>query len=216
MVLAVLLNLMILSSNRIYACIKIVALQGVLIGILPLFVNMHGLSFNTLFIAGSTIVLKGIVFPWFLFYAIRGANVRREVEPFVGYTLSIMAGIAALMISFWLSSRLPVPGHVFSEFVIPVSFSTIFTGLFVIISRKKALTQVLGYLVLENGIYSLGIAFLLEQPLLVEMGILLDVFVAVFVMGIAIFHINQEFDHIDTHKFLQLTDIVPAEPEVEK
>ena len=79
-------------------------------------------------------------------------------------------------------------------------------GLFLIVSRKTALMQVVGYLVLENGIYIFGMALAQEEPLLVEMGILLDVFVAVFVMGIAIFHISREFDHIDVDQLTSLKD----------
>jgi hydrogenase-4 component E len=89
---------------------------------------------------------------------------------------------------------------------VPLALSTILIGLFVVISRIKALSQVLGFLILENGIYAFGAALLLEQPLVVELGVLLDVFVAVFVMGIAIFHISREFDHIDTDALDQLAD----------
>jgi hydrogenase-4 component E len=76
----------------------------------------------------------------------------------------------------------------------------------VIVSRKKALSQVMGYLVLENGIYLFGITLGREAPLLVEMGVSLDVFVAVFVMGIIIFHISREFDHIDVDQLASLKD----------
>ncbi len=88
--------------------------------------------------------------------------------------------------------------------VIPVAFFTIMSGLFLIISRKKALTQVLGYLVMENGIYVFGTSIAAKQPLVVELGILLDVFVAVFVMDIAIFHISREFEHTDVDKLDKL------------
>ena len=104
------------------------------------------------------------------------------------------------MICLWLGSRLPMPGPATSPLIVPVVLFTIMSGLFLIVSRKKALTQVLGYLVLENGIYAFGVALVDQQPMLVELGILLDIFVAGFVMGIAIFHINREFDHIDTDK----------------
>jgi hydrogenase-4 component E len=83
---------------------------------------------------------------------------------------------------------------------------TILTGLFVICSRRKALTQVLGYLVMENGVCVFGSALAVEAPLPVELGVLLDVSVAVFVMGIVIFHINREFDHIDTDRLSILRD----------
>jgi hydrogenase-4 component E len=89
---------------------------------------------------------------------------------------------------------------------VPVALFTSLVGLFVIISRRKALTQVLGYLVLENGIYTFGVGLVQNTPMLVELGVLLDVFVAVFVMGIAIFHINRQFDHIDTDRMVLLKD----------
>ncbi len=79
-------------------------------------------------------------------------------------------------------------------------------GLLLIVSRRKAVMQTLGYLAMENGIYAFGLAFAVEEPLLVEMGVLLDVFVAVFVMGIAIHHISREFDHIDTDRLSTLKD----------
>jgi hydrogenase-4 component E len=93
-----------------------------------------------------------------------------------------------------------------SPLIVPVALFTSLIGLFVIISRKKALTQVLGYLVLENGIYAFGVGLVHNAPLVVELGVLLDVFVAVFVMGIAIFHINRQFDHIDTDRMVLLKD----------
>ena len=87
----------------------------------------------------------------------------------------------------------------------PAALFTILVGLFLIVSRRKALNQVLGYLVLENGIYAFGVApGAASVPLLVELGVLLDVFVAVFVMGIAIYHINREFDHIDADQLDRL------------
>ncbi len=90
--------------------------------------------------------------------------------------------------------------------MIPGALFTILSGLFLIISRRKALTQVIGYLVLENGIYAFGAALAVEEPLVVEMGVLLDVFVAVFVMGITIHHISRDFDHIDTDRLSLLKD----------
>jgi hydrogenase-4 component E len=78
--------------------------------------------------------------------------------------------------------------------------------LFLIISRKRAVSQVLGFLVLENGVYTFGVGLAPHTSLLVEAGVLLDVFVAVFVMGITIFHINREFDHIETNRLNTLRD----------
>ena len=202
----VLMNLILVASGRLSACIRIVAFQGIAVGILPLVANTQPIVAKTILLAVAIIALKGFVFPWLLSRALREANVRRDVELFVGFPASMLVYVLAFMISLWLSARLPMPRASFSALVVPVSFSTILCGFFIIVSRAKALTQVLGYLVIENGIYVFGIAMLLDQPILVELAILLDIFVAVFVMGIIIFHISREFDHIDTARLAELKD----------
>ena len=156
------------------------------------------------------LVLKGVVFPWLLLRTLRPAGVRREVEPFVGYGVSAFAGVLALSLSLGLAASLNslTPAGIRTQLplTLPASLFLTLIGLFLIVSRRKALTQVLGYLVLENGIYLFGLTLAGEVPLLVEMGVLLDVFVAVFVMGIAIFHISREFDHMDVEKLSVLKD----------
>ena len=205
LVFLVLTNLLLLGSSRLSACIRIVAVQGVALGILPLLTHAH-LSLRVIGLAGVSMALKAVVFPRLLNRALRDANVRREIEPFVGYTVSTLLGGLALGISFWLSWRLPLPHAEISSLIVPVAFFSMLTGLFLIVSRRKALTQVLGYLVFENGIFVFGVGLTREAPLVVELGVLLDVFVAVFVMGIALFHISREFDHIDADRLSSLKD----------
>jgi hydrogenase-4 component E len=181
----------------------------VLLGLLTL-ATPEGLeSLRVPILALATAGLKGIAFPWLLFRALRNADVRREVEPFVGYRAALLLVTLALAASLWLGGRLPVPQAAISPLAVPVAFFTILVGLFVIVSRTKALTQVLGYLVLENGIYAFGVGAVEHTPMLVELGVLLDLFVAVFVMGITLFHINREFDHIDTDRLTALGDWHP-------
>jgi hydrogenase-4 component E len=206
LVLLILTNLMLLGSSRIRTCIRVVATQGILVGLLALAARRGEPSVHTIFLAAGSMGLKGFLFPWLLFRARREANVRREPRPFVGYQVSILAGIVAMGVSLWLGGRLPLPGDVVSSLVVPAALFTILSGLFLLVSRKTALTQVVGYLVLENGIYAFGVAVVQEAPLLVELGVLLDVFVAVFVMGITIFHISREFDHIETDRLAALKE----------
>lgn len=205
-VLVVLTNLKLLGSSRLVPCIRIVAVQGVVLGLLPLAAGLEPVTLRMVAVAAVSIGLKGAVFPWLLLRALRGADVRREVEPLVGYGISLLIGIAALAAALWMGARLPLPEPQTSSLLVPAALFTMIVGLFLIVSRKKALTQVLGYLALENGIYAIGMALAQEQPLLVEMGILLDVFVAVFVMGIALFRISREFDNIDTDQMAVLKD----------
>ena len=206
----VLADLTLLGSSRRRSCIQIVAAQGILLGMLPLLIPGHGMTFSAIFLALASIILKGVVFPRLLLRAERTAGGKREFQPIIGYSASILLGILFLVFSLWLGTRLKLPVSLResagSQLAVPVSVYSILIGLLLIISRNKALTQVLGYLVMENGIYIFGVMFVHDQPWLVETGILLDVFVAVFVMGIAIFHISREFDHMDVDQLTVLKD----------
>jgi hydrogenase-4 component E len=160
-------------------------------------------------LAAASIILKAGVFPWVLMNAIREVKIRRENQSALFLFLSLLAGVVSLSFFLWLGGRLPSVGPSVSSLTIPAGFFTVAAGFLLLIGRRMALLQVLGYLVLENGIYVLGVSLALEQPLLVETGILLDVFVAVFVMGVMVFHIQREFDHIDTDQLSALRDRKP-------
>ncbi len=206
LILVVLSNLRLLGSSRLGACIRTTAAQGILLGLLPLWLHADNFTWRIGLMAAGSIVLKGAVFPWLLFRAIREAEVQREIEPFVGYNLSLLVGVAAFGVSFWLSQRLPLSDAASSSLLVPSALFSIMAGLFLIVSRRKAVNQVLGFLVMENGIYTFGVGLVSEGSLLVELGVLLDIFVAVFVMGIIIFHISREFDHLDTDRLSSLKD----------
>jgi hydrogenase-4 component E len=199
MVVLILTNLVVLGSSRLNTCIRVIALQGVMLATLPLMGGQGVLPLRMALLTLVTVGLKGIVFPWLLLRALRQAEIRREVEPYIGYIWSVVVGLVSLGLSVWLGSRLPLPGAGRQGgLVVPVALFMIFVGLFVIVSRRKALNQILGYIILENGTYAFGMSVLREVPVLVELGVLLDAFVAVFVMGVAIYHISREFDHMDT------------------
>jgi hydrogenase-4 component E len=206
LVLVVLINLTLLGLSRLGACVRLSAAQGMALGVLPLLVATRGIGIRLVLLSIGIFVLKGVIFPQFLLRAIRSADVRREVEPFIGYAASILLGIVILALSFWMASRFALPHPAASPLVLPSALATILIGLFLIVSRRKAIMQVVGYLVLENGVFIFGVALAQEQPFLVEMGVLLDVFVAVFIMGIMIFHISREFDHIDVDQLASLKD----------
>ena len=206
LVLMILTNLRVLGSSQLPSCIQAVSAQGILLGMLPIWLYPESLDFELILIGLFSIVFKGFVFPWLLHRALREAKVKREVEPYVGYTLSLMFGIASLVAGLAMVARAPLPITTASDLLAPVAISTILVGLFITVSRRKALTQALGYLIFENGIHAFGIGVLRHSPLMVELGILLDIFFAVFVMGITIFHISQTFDSIDTAELEDLRD----------
>ena len=199
--LVVLTDFAVLGSSRLSACIRAIALQGFLLGLLPPLVHASA-SAHTLALAGGTILVKAIVLPTFLRWAIRETSVRREVEPLIGYMASLLLGVIALAASFAVANVLPSRGS--ADMLIPVALLTVILGLLVLITRTKALTQVVGYLMLENGIYLFGLTQAQRVPFLVEIGVLLDVFVGAFIMGIVVFHINREFDSISAARLTEL------------
>ena len=199
----VLSNFVVLGTTRLSTCIRAVAVQGFLLGVLPVTLHPGGLSIIGLSI--GTVIIKAVILPWFLLWAIREASVRREVEPLIGYVTSLLLGAVAVAIAFAIAQRLPLPGQD-PSLLVPVALSTLIIGLLVLTTRVKAITQVVGYLMLENGIYTFGLTLAERVPLLVELGVLLDVFVGVFVMGIVVFHINREFDSISSAHLTELKD----------
>ncbi len=193
-----------LGTSRIGACIRWLSLQGIMFGLVPLIVPDDNFSLRAVLLSAGNIALKGVVFPWLLLGIRARADFSREVDPFVGYIASILFGILALGLSVWLGLEMK-PALARAPFAMLVtSIFLILVGLFLIISRKKALMQVIGYLVLENGIFLFGVITVVGTPLLVELGVLLDAFVGVFVMGIAIFHINREFGSMDIDRLTAL------------
>jgi hydrogenase-4 component E len=200
LVLLVITNFLLLGSSRLGTCIRIVAMQGIMVGFLPLAASGAGISPRIAIIAAVIMGLKGFVFPHLLNRALRESDTSREVQPFVGYAASIFVGVLSLLASFWLDARLEFSIRLPSDLLVPVAFSMMMTGLFLIVARRTAVNQVIGYIVLENGIYAFGLAIVRDIPVLIELGVLMDMFVAVFVMGIAIYRINREFDHIDSDR----------------
>ena len=199
-VLLILANLRLLGSSRLGVCIQTVAAQAVLLGALPVLMHAGELGLRLVAIAAVSTAIKAVALPWLMRRAARELAEVREVEPFIGYTSSLLLGMALLALSFFLAGPLKQAGQAGSGLLIPVSLFTTMTGLLVIVSRRKAITQINGYLAMENGIYAFGMAFAVSEPLLVEMGVLLDVLAAVFVMGLTIYHISWEFDHIDADR----------------
>ncbi len=199
-------SLWLLGSSRLLSCIAAVSVQGVLLAALPLLIGIDAPHWRLFLQAGVSLGLKGIAFPLLLMRAVRSVDARREMEPLVGYSLSIIVGVALLAGSLATGIRLSLPAPNMPALLVPSAMFTALTGLFVIVGRRSAIVQALGYLAMENGIAAFGLALAEQEPLLVEMGTLLDAFMAVFVMGITIFHINREFDHIETDRLSSLKD----------
>ncbi len=204
--------LLLAASSRMLHLVRIVALQGIMLGILPL-VAGGGWDFSHWQLAAINLTVKGIILPLLLLRAMKRASVKRELEPLAGYSVSAVLVLIFCGASFILADKLALPSPQ-GTLTVATAFTVLLTGLFIVAARKKALTQVIGFLVFENGITLFGTGLMQHHHFLVELGILLDVFVLVFVMGIAVCQINREFSHIDADKLQTLDDL--PETEVEK
>ena len=202
----VMTNLALLYVVRLKHCIQAVALQGVLMGLLPLMLAVGPLNLHVGLLSLAFFTVKGVLLPWLLTRSLRKVRVRSLVEPYLGHSLSLLAGVAALLVAIWLTARLPLPADPQFKLMFPVALAAILSGLLIIVTRRKALSQVIGYLAAENGISLLSAPMVGYDVLWLEISILLDVFVGVFVMGIAIYHINQAFDSIDVTRVAALHD----------
>jgi hydrogenase-4 component E len=204
----VLTNFAVLGISRITACVRMLAVQGALLGMLSVAVE-RPVSLHSIALGTGTVVVKALVLPWFLRWAMREASVRREVEPAIGYMASLLLGAVVTGLSFGVANRLSALGIGQESSVgllVPIALATLLSGLLVLITRSKAITQVVGYLMLENGVYLFGLTLVERISFLVEVGVLLDVFVAVFIMGIVVFHINREFDSISAENLVELRE----------
>jgi hydrogenase-4 component E len=197
LVVVLLFNLFLLGTSRLQAVINASAAQGVILGILTLCVH-EGFSGWIVLITIITILLKGVLIPGMLLRAIRDAAIRREIEPFIGFLPCLLLGALGTGASLIFARTLPLAKEHVGSLLVPAAMATVWTGFLVLTTRRKAINQVVGYLVLENGIYIMGLTLLHAMPFMVEMGVLLDLFVGIFVMGIILNHIRREFSSLDT------------------
>jgi hydrogenase-4 component E len=204
LLLVVLLNFFTLGSARLGACIRAVAIQGGLLALLPIL--SHGITGHTLLLSGGALLLKGLFIPWLLLRAIREVRIRREVEPLIGYVPTLLLGALITAGTFIFADFLPLLAQHHDGLFIPTALATFFSGFLLLMTRRKAITQVLGYLMLENGIFIFGILLSDAMPLMVEAGVLLDLLVGVFVMGIVMNQINREFSTINTERLSALKE----------
>ncbi|MBI5364682.1 MAG: hydrogenase [Planctomycetes bacterium] len=199
------LNLLALGSGRLPSLIRAVSLQGVALGVMPLLMEPE-VRWHVALVALATVTGKGLVIPALLRRAMRTANIDREILPFVGFVPSLLLGAGGTIAAMVLAHELPLLPEQTGSLIVPGALASIFTGFLLLIGRSKAIAQVSGYLILENGIYLFGLLLIHAMPLMVEAGILLDLTVGVFIFGIIVDRIQREFDSIDTRKLTTLRE----------
>ncbi len=191
-------------ANRMLTYIRVLMLQGILMfGVV--FLELKELStINLILILLETIVFKSIAVPLFLEYILKRNNITREAEPFLPQFVSLIITTLIVVITILLSYS--IKDEKLDKMFFVVALSTLFTGLYFIASRRKIITHVMGYMIIENGVFVLSLAVGNEMPMLVNLGIMLDIFASVLILGIFLNKIGDVFKDIHVDKLSSLKD----------
>lgn len=169
-------------ANRLLTYIRILVLQGFLLFAITFFELKQINLANLIFILLETIIFKALAVPIFLNYIIRRNKITRIAEPFVPNFISLLIVTLIIILNFVLAYS--AKEFFVSKLFFVTALSTLFVGLYLIITRRKIITHVMGYIVMENGVFVLSIAIGNEMPMLVNLGIMLDIFASVLILGI--------------------------------
>lgn len=191
-------------ANRLMTYIKVLAFQGVLL-FFVVFIQLNEINtLNLVLILLETIVFKSVAVPMFLAYLLKRNNITREAEPFLPNFVSLVITTLIVVITILISNTIK-DVHLDKIFFV-VALSTLFFGLYLIATRRKIITHVMGYMVIENGVFVLSLAVGNEMPMLVNLGILLDIFASVLILGIFLNKIGDVFKDVDVDQLSNLKD----------
>ena len=186
--------LLILASGQLFRAIYAVAAQSVFLGIAGAVLGVATGNTDLWVIAGITILIKAILLPWLLIWVVKRIQIGREIEPVLPITLTLGLAAGIVVLSFNLSASLGPVRQAITGNALPVGVSLTLLGVLVMASRKKALVQMVGLVALENGIFFTAMAISQGMPLIIEIGIILDVVLGALVMGIMVLRVRSSVD----------------------
>ncbi len=186
-----------LMQRRIYGLLHLFAWQGLFLSISTAVVG-YSAGLHHLYISALlTLALKVIVLPYILYILIHRMKIHKEVEEMVNIPTTMMIGIALVIFSYHLTAPITELSGFITRSTLAVALATVMLGLLMMITRKKAVTQMIGFLALENGLFFAATSATYGMPLVVELGVALDLLIAAFVFGIFFFQIRTTFDSLD-------------------
>lgn len=197
-------SFLIVGGRRVDTAIRVIIMQGVLLTAATVTLGLVTGGHEVYFAALLTLIVKAGIIPYVLHWVQGRVQTDRETKSFVNIKMSLVICSALVVLAAAVTGRVLGDAPVLTATALPTAVSMMLIGLFIMVSRKLAVMQILGLLVMENGIYLAGIGTATGLPLVVELGIFLDFLVGVLIMGILTFRINQTFDHVDTDNLKNL------------
>ncbi len=191
-------------ANRMMTYLKVLAFQGVVLFVV-VFLQLSEINpINLALILLETIVFKSVAVPLFMAYVLKRNNITRESEPFLPNFVSLIIVTFIVVVTILLANG--VKDSNLDKIFFVVALSSLFTGLYFIATRRKIITHVIGYLIIENGVFVLSLAVGNEMPMLVNLGIMLDIFASVLILGIFLNKIGDVFKDVDVDQLSRLKD----------
>lgn len=189
--------LLILASGQLFRAIYAVAVQSVFLGIAGAVLAAATGIVDLWIIAGVTIVVKAILLPWLLMWVVRRIQIAREVEPVVPTVATLAMAAVIVVLAFHLSASLGPVRRAITGNALPVGIALILLGVLVMATRRKALMQMVGLFASENGIFFTAMAVSEGMPLIIEIGVILDVVLGALVMGILVLRVRSSVEGTD-------------------
>jgi hydrogenase-4 component E len=195
-----------LMQKRVYGLIHLFTWQGLFLSINTAIVgyvaNRHHLYISSLL----TLSLKVVLLPYILHILIIRLKIHKEVETVMNIPLTMFIGIALVIFSYYLTAPVSELSTSATRSTLAVALATVMIGLLMMITRRHAVTQIVGFLAMENGLFFAATSATYGMPLVVELGVALDVLIAAFIFGIFFFHIHTTFDTLDVDQMARLKE----------
>jgi len=204
--LLLLLAFAMLTQRRILSLINLFAAQGLVLVLSTLVVAYFTHQSHLYYSALVTLILKVLLLPWILHRLIRALNVRWDVETLINIPATMLIGIALVIFAFNLATPISQIAGTVTKTTIGIATACILLAFLMMITRRKAVSQVIGFLAMENGLFLAATSATYGMPMVVELGIALDVLVATLLFGVFFFHIRETFESLDIHHLEKLKD----------
>lgn len=199
-------SFVLLQQARLVAAIHAFAWQGVLVAAMTLIVAVSENHPHLYFSAVLTFSMKALLIPWMLHRLVRRLELDRHIEQLARPSLVIMAAVALVIFSYWLVLPIVQHGLEFTRNIVAVSLAVVLIGLLMMVVRRQAVAQVLGFMSMENGLFLAAVSATSGMPLIVELGIAFDVLVAMVLFGVFFFQIRESIDSLDVDNLNRLTE----------
>lgn len=196
----------IIAQRRLSACVDLFALQSVFLAVTAALVAFLTGAHHIYIAAALTVVIKVMVLPRILKAVIERLNVKRELELNINIPSSLLVCGALVILAFYITQPIISLGFLLTQDSLAIALAIVLIGFFIMIARKKAVTQVIGFLVIENGLFLGATAAAYGMPLIVELGVFFDILVAGLIIGVYTHRLQDTFDSVDTSKLTELKE----------